>query len=360
MILRKKKDNFMKERYIEGATRMAKLILERRDELKSKDGAALVFPHSSVDGDCVGSACAVASVLRFLGVSAWVSMPEELPDNMSFLGVEDLLFYPTEEFTCGDLLINGKHYDLAFSVDCSEGHRMGDNNCKLFELYDDALDIDHHEVLHLSSDLKWIDPGSSSACEMVWYVLVKISELIGKPVSEVVDVRTAKCLMAGIVTDTGRFTYTNTKPETLEAAGALMDLGGNITEVCYNLFDMKTPEEFSITSAACYEARFCLDGKLALAVVPEQMFRKYNAGKDALAGVAEKLRDVGGVEFSCVLREIDGSIRANLRSKSEFDCSEFAEKYGGGGHKRAAGFRVTGRDINDLAGEIISEASKYL
>lgn len=351
----------MKERYVEGATRMAKLILRKADELKSGDGAALVFPHRSVDGDCIGSACAVASILRFLGANAWVCMPEELPDNMDFLGVEDLLFYPTEDFAEGDLMVNGKHYDLAFSVDCSEGHRMGDVNGKIFELYSDALDIDHHEVLHLSSDLKWIDPGSSSTCEMVWYIIQAISEQMGTPVNKIVDARVANCIMAGIVTDTGRFTYSNTRPETLEAAGAIMELGGDITDVSYNLFDMKTPEEFAISTAACSEAKFCCGGKLAIAVVPADMFTRFNARHDALAGVVEKLRDVGGVEFSCVLREVSpGTIRANLRSKTDFDCSEFAEKYGGGGHKRAAGFNVKDKDINALAEEVISEASKYL
>lgn len=358
---RTKKDNFMKERYVEGATRMAKLILNKADELKSRDGAALVFPHRSVDGDCIGAACAVADLLRFLGANAWVCMPEELPDNMDFLGVNDLLFYPSEDFAEGDLMVNGKHYDLAFSVDCSEGHRMGETNGKIFELYADSLDIDHHEVLHLSSDLKWIDPGSSSTCEMVWYTIQALSGLMDKPVNEIVDVRTAKCIMAGLVTDTGRFTYSNTKPETLEAAGAVMGLGGDITEVSYNLFDMKTPEEFAISTAACSGARFCCGGKLAITVVPADMFTRFNARHDALAGVVEKLRDVGGVEFSCVLREVSpGTVRANLRSKTDFDCSEFAEKYGGGGHKRAAGFNVQDRDINELANEIISEASKYL
>ena len=222
----------MKERYFEGASRMARLIIAKAEELKKNDGAVLVFPHKSVDGDCIGSSCAVTS-------------------NMGFLNVEDLLFYPSEDFADGDLLVNGKHYDQPFSVDCTEGHRMGDTNCRIFEIYEDALDIDHHEVTDLATENKWIDPGSSSACEMVFYTAVRISEILGKTLKDVIDTRCAKCLMAGIVTDTGRFTYTNTRPETLESAGSLMELGGDITDVCYNLFDLKTPSEFAISSAAC-------------------------------------------------------------------------------------------------------------
>ena len=350
----------MKDLYLEGAGRLARLIVDKAEELKRHDGAVLVFPHKSVDGDCVGSSAATVSLFRKLGANAWVCMPEELPDNMAFLQVEDLLFYPSEDFGNTSMSVNGKHYDLAFSVDCTEGHRMGDN-CRIFEIYEDALDIDHHEVTHLEGPLKWIEPHASSACEMVFYVACEIARIRGVPLSEIIDPRCAKCLMAGIVTDTGRFTYTNTRPETLESAGVLMELGGDITEVCYNLFDLKTPSEFAISSAACSSAQFYCDGKLAIVKVTTEMFTRYNAGHDEISDVVSRLRDVGGVEFACVLRETDpDTIRGNLRSKTDFDCSEFAEKYGGGGHKRAAGFTVKGRDIDDLASEIIGEASKYL
>lgn len=351
----------MKERYFEGASRMAKLIIAKVEELKKNDGAVLVFPHKSVDGDCIGSSCAVTSILRMLGVNAWVCMPEELPSNMGFLNVEDLLFYPSEDFADGDLLVNGKHYDQPFSVDCTEGHRMGDTNCRIFEIYEDALDIDHHEVTDLATENKWIDPGSSSACEMVFYTAVRISEILGKTLKDVIDTRCAKCLMAGIVTDTGRFTYTNTRPETLESAGSLMELGGDITEVCYNLFDLKTPSEFAISSAACSSAEFFCEGRLAIVKVTTEMFNKHGANHDEISDVVSRLRDVGGVEFACVLREVgNDTIRGNLRSKTSFDCSVFAEQYGGGGHKRAAGFSIKGRQIDELADEIIKEASKFL
>ena len=350
----------MKNIYLEGASRMAGLIIDEAEKLRKSDGAVLVFPHKSVDGDCIGSSCAVASVFRSLGANAWVCMPEKIPNNMSFLGVDDLLFYPPEDFLQGDMLVNGKHYETAFSVDCTEGHRMGGNG-KIFEYYEDAYDIDHHEVTHLSDPLKWIEPKASSACEMVFYVISQIARIKGVELSLLMDQRCAGCLMAGIVTDTGRFTYTNTRPETLETAGVLMEHGGDITKVCYNLFDMKTPEEFAISSAACSSAMFYCNGRLAIVKVPQRMFKQYNAGSDDISDVVSRLRDIGGVEFACVLRETEnGTVRGNLRSKTEFDCSEFAERFGGGGHKRAAGFTVEGIDIDELCDQIIREASAFL
>lgn len=350
----------MKERYEEGAGRLAGLIEAKARELKAAGETILIFPHKSVDGDCIGSSCALAGIFRNLGARAWVAMPELLPDNMSFLGVEDLLFYPPDDFLKTDMKIDGSFCSSAFSVDCSEGHRMGPNS-DLFDSFEEAFDIDHHEVTNLRSPIKWIDPGASSACEMVFYVAIKLANLMGVELSEVIDKRTACCLMAGVVTDTGRFTYTNTKPETLETAGLLMQLGGDITEVCYNLFDMKTQAELKISGLSCLKARFEYGGRLAITVVTSDMFEECGAGTDDIAEVVSRLRDVKGVDFACVLRETGGGlIRGNLRSKSEFDCAAFASNYGGGGHKHAAGFTASGRDIHELAEEIITKAGELL
>lgn len=346
--------------YSEGATRIANLICQKAEELKNKNEAVLIFPHRSVDGDCIGSSCALAGYFRKLGANAWVCMPEKLPDDMTFLGVEDLLFYPEEDFAKGDLMVNGFKYSTAFSVDCTEGHRMGSNQ-EIFEVYEEALDVDHHEVTHLGTPLKWIEPQASSACEMVFYVGQMIASVKSVELGEVIDKRIACCLMAGIVTDTGRFTYSNTRPETLDCAGKLMTLGGDISEVCYMLFDRKTSAAMKITSAALSEAEFMCDGKLAISIITTDMFTKYGAGTDDVAEVVSRLRDVAGVAFACVLRETgDGAIRANLRSKGEFNCCEFAARFDGGGHKNASGFTVKNEDIHDLASRIVREASAIL
>ena len=84
----------MNEIYEEGAYRTAGNILDLASRIKETDGSVLVFIHKSVDGDCVGSGCATAEILRRLGVTAYVAMPEPLPFSMGFLDVEDMLFYP--------------------------------------------------------------------------------------------------------------------------------------------------------------------------------------------------------------------------------------------------------------------------
>ena len=199
----------------------------------------------------------------------------------------------------------------------------------------------------------WIDPDASSACELVYYVVCSTAKLLGKPVSVLADNLAASCLMAGIVTDTGRFTYKNTHPETLIAAGELMSLGGDISSVCYNLFDLKKLSKFRLSAAARSNAEFLAGGKFVISVVPYSMFKEFGAGSDGVDDVVSALRDVDGVEVAIVLRELEnGEIRANIRSNDSFNSAEFAEIYGGGGHLRAAGFTVRDRKIDSLSEEV--------
>ena len=110
----------VKELYADEALRIGSVMLEMSEEVKEADGAVLVFLHKSVDGDCVGSACAAVSMFRYMGVPAKVAMPEKLPDNMAFLGVDDLLAH-IEDPSAADIMIDGKKVVKVMSVDCTEG-----------------------------------------------------------------------------------------------------------------------------------------------------------------------------------------------------------------------------------------------
>lgn len=355
-------ENYM-SRYADGAANIASRIFETALKLKENEECILVFPHKSVDGDCIGSSCATVSLFRALGVKAWVLMPEQLPENMAFLSVDDLLYYPQEDFR-EDMPVCGYRIGAAMSVDCSEGHRMG-SNADLFDSLvstrGNTMSIDHHEVTHLRDDYKWIEPKAASASELVFYAALSLADKLGRPAEALLDSRAAQCILTGIVTDTGRFTYSNTSPETLISAGKLMEMGGNISEICYNLFDRKKPSQFMISNRACVDAELLCGGRLAIAVVTYDMFEKYGASSDDIADVVSRLRDIDGVDLAVVLREAEGGVvRGNLRSTEAVDCSALAGEYGGGGHKRAAGFTVKDRKIEEIRLEVIKKADDLL
>lgn len=356
--LPEKRETQMRERYKEGSLRSAKNLLSIIEKTKTNDEAVLVFLHRNVDGDCIGSASGICSILRSFGVDAYVAIPEQLPENMKFLGIEDLFFQPdgdnhlAEEFTTSGTLA-GKKIGAAVSCDISDSSRMGSCGV-IFDSVEPKIIIDHHASVTARSDNLWIDPDASSASEMVFYVAQQITELTGRELKDILKPNAAKAVLSGIVTDTGRFTFKNTRPETLEAAGHLIELGGDISEVCYNLFDRKTKQKFLLSAEARSETQFYYDDKFAMTVVPYDLFKRFNAGPDGVDDVVSAMRDIDGVELAIVLRELEnGEIRGNIRSQEYFDCSKFAEGFGGGGHVRAAGFTVKNGNIYEIAGEIV-------
>ena len=354
----------MRERYKEGSLRTAKNILSVIEKAKDNNEVILVFPHRSVDGDCIGSSTGIASIVRSLGVDAYVAIPEELPENMGFLGIDEYLIQPdsgsekaTELNSKGT--VNGKKPGAVIATDISESSRMGICGA-IFDSVDTKITIDHHASVTTRSDNMWIDPDSSSASEMVFYVAEQVALLTGKELKDILAPNAVKAVLAGLVTDTGRFTFKNTRPETLETSGALMDLGGNISEICYNLFDRKSKPKFRLSAKARSEVKFYCDDKFALTVVPYEQFKEFGAGPDGVDDVVSAMRDIDGVELAIVLRELEnGDVRGNIRSQEYFDCCKFAEGFGGGGHVRAAGFNAKG-DINEIANEVIKRVQDIL
>ncbi len=355
----------MRERYKEGSARSAGNILSVIEKARAANEMILIFLHRSVDGDCVGSASGICSMIRSLGADAYVAMPEALPENMKFLEIDDFFFHPAAESDLSDEYsssgtIAGKKVGAAIAADISEPSRMGICGV-IFDSIENRIVIDHHASVTARSDNMWIDPDASSASEMVFYVAEQIAAMTGKEIKDILAPNAAKAVLAGIVTDTGRFTFKNTRPETLETAGLLIELGGDISEVCYNLFDRKTKQKFLLSAKARSEVRFYYGDKFALTVVPYSQFVEYNAGPDGVDDVVSAMRDIDGVELAIVLRGLEsGEIRGNIRSQDYFDCSKFAEGFGGGGHVRAAGFTARNADIFALAEEIVAKVSESI
>lgn len=355
----------MKNKYVNDANRQANNFINLANKAKENNSLILVFVHRSVDGDCVGSACGTVDFLRHLGAKAYVAMPEELPENMEFMEIDDYLFFPfgdnemAEEFKSNNS-IGGSKYDISIAVDCSAGFRMGPCG-EIFDSCEETYVIDHHASVEARGDNLWIDPDASSASELCYYNVCAAAQILGKPVSELLSKTGAKAFLTGMVTDTGRFSYTNVNSETLIASGELMELGGTINDVCYNLFDRTKRCSFQVSSEARLRTEFYKDNRIALTTVPREIFEKYGAGDDAVDEVSSKLRDIDGVDVAIVIRELkDGSVRVNLRSTENFDSRVLAEAFNGGGHVRASGISIKDAKIEDIKEKILEEAYKQL
>lgn len=330
-------------------TSIAKKFIE---ELDSHGQNILIFVHKSIDGDCIGSACGLSEVLRSLGYESKVLICEDIPSYMDYLDFDGFILRADKEEISAPT--------LAIATDCAAGSRMGVAG-DLFENCENKLIVDHHATVTNDGDNRWVVPSASSTSELMFYLCTEMSALKNVDYRKIITKKAAMFFLTGIITDTGRFSYSNTNPETLNVSSELMRLGGEIAPVMYNCYDRKKQCELKISGIACSTARFDLDGKIASTVVTGEMFDMCGAGRDDIAEVVSRLRDVEGVEVAIVLREAeDGKIRVNLRSNENFDSSEFASSYKGGGHKRAAGCTVEDRDINELREEMVEKAIKLL
>ena len=223
-----------------------------------------------------------------------------------------------------------------------------------------CLVIDHHISSGLSAGLRYVDPKAAAAAELVLEIIHILEKMTGK---KLLDAEVSNCLMVGLQSDTGRFSYQNTTPKTFRAAAELLENGANVYINAYNLYDVTNVERMRLTSLALSSAKFYFGGRLALTLVTQDMIRECKASEDASDGLAASLRDIKGVIVSFAVRETsDGEIRVNIRSHDPFDSAAFAAGFNGGGHHRAAGFSIFDMSILDVSkliiekvGEVISE-----
>ena len=292
----------------------------------------LVFTHIHMDGDTFGAAVAFADAMREIGRDAWVVTGEPPQRTLELINAP----YVVDADTAARLVGGGGDGDdgsppyLAVAMDFSDTERL-EGREGLFREARETLSIDHHSVSKPACDYNCGVPGAAATSEVVYNLL----RLAGLPVTE----RVATALYVGIVTDTGRFQYTNTTPETHRIAAELLEAGADFGAAYRCIYQSVKAEKLFVQSAMLSTLDIFADGRAAMAFVRAETLDRLGAGEDETDGMSEVLRGIIGVEVSAFLKELpDGKIKASMRSKDWLDVAALAAEFGGGGHTRAAGF----------------------
>jgi phosphoesterase RecJ-like protein len=170
----------------------------------------------------------------------------------------------------------------------------------------------------------------------------------------------ATCLYTAVSTDTGSFMYFNTTADTHLIAAELINNGADTDGLRENFFEGVSLKRFKLTKYAYQEVNFACDNLLAWIKIPYSFIREIGAKEEETEGVVGHIRNIKDVEVALLLKEReDGKIKGSLRSKKMIDVSKIAEIFGGGGHKRAAGFELSGT-LEEAEEIIISELKKEL
>lgn len=292
-----------------------------------------VSGHINPDGDCIAACLGLVTYILDTYPEKKVDiLLEPISDKFHFLKHSDKILQkkPIEE-----------PYDLYFVMDCSDQGRLGDFQ-KYFEEAAFKICVDHHISNPGFGDLTFIDADASSTCEILYDIFDE----------KKISFDTAQCLYLGIVHDTGVFKHSSTTRKVMEIAGALIDKGVRPDFIIDETFYKKTYIQNQILGRALMESILLMEGKIIFSAIKKKDMDFYGIESGDLDGVIDQLRVTEGVECALFLYEkTEGQFKVSLRSNGKVDVRKIAEKFGGGGHVRAAGCTVDG-NVRDIVNNI--------
>ena len=304
-----------------------------------------VAGHLNPDGDSLGCTLTMCSLLERLGKTAYAYASPAIGT--------DLLFLPGLEKIHLNELPPTPKFDTVILLECSDRKRGGDLE-KVLNNARTIINIDHHLVSDAYGHINHIDSSASSTAEII-FQLFEASEDNWLPTPE-----EATCLYTGLVTDTGRFLHTNTTAEALRVASALVALGADVNKINQVIYFTKSYTELKLLGRALEKMNLLFQNKYSEIILTLEDFEPLNAVPSQTQGIVSQPTMIPGVEISALLKEEPDKISVNLRSRNKIDVSAIAQAFGGGGHARAAGFKVTGKTITEVAKALQKEVKKAL
>ncbi|MDD6173821.1 MAG: bifunctional oligoribonuclease/PAP phosphatase NrnA [Elusimicrobia bacterium] len=304
-----------------------------------------VAGHQNPDGDSLGSTLAVCSYLRRMG-------KEVYPFSSDRPG-EDLFFMPGIDTVNFSVLPDEFDFDTMILLECSDKNRGG-NLEPLFNTVKTVINIDHHITGENYGTVNYINAKASSTAE----IITEFFEYVKTDITP----DEATCLYTGLVTDTGRFLHSNTGAESLRVGAVLLAHGADIQKVNTVIYNTKPYKELKLLGRALEKLNLLNSGTFAEITLAARDFELLGVDPRHTQGIVSQPIMIPSVEVSVLLREEPGRIAVNLRSKGRIDVSKIAVLFGGGGHARAAGFKVEGAKLEEiktrLTASVIKEISK--
>ncbi|MBO6133739.1 MAG: bifunctional oligoribonuclease/PAP phosphatase NrnA [Lachnospiraceae bacterium] len=284
--------------------------------------------HIRPDGDSVGASLGLYNYLKKVYPDKEISIFLEHPSsNFDFLkGFQDIACLKDDEpYT--------ESFDLFFALDLGDMERLG-KAASLFKGAKVTVCVDHHISNTGFAMHDYIEPEASSTAELV-FTLFDESKL---------DRDIAECIYAGIIHDTGVFRFSNTGIRTLSIVQKLIATGIDFPWIIQHTFYEKTYIQNLLLGRALIESMKFMDGLCIASVVNRRMMNFYGAKAEDLDGIVNQLILTKGVECAVFLHETDPlCFKVSLRSNSDrIDVARIAKTFNGGGHKRAAGFTMSG------------------
>ncbi len=304
--------------------------------------------HVNPDGDGLGSEVAMVHLLRGLGVEAIITNPTPTPERFAFL-FADLPGVDRSHQAVKEL----RRADAILVLDIADLSRLG----MLGETVRDAGVpvgcIDHHTGAGvLPAGPRYVDATAAATGELIHRLATELGWTI-TPAA-------ARAMYVALVTDTGGFRFSNTRPATLRCAADLLERGVDTEQVYVQVYASAPVGRPRLLVEVLQTLVVEDDVGLAWVTVPPGALERHDVDPDDLDGIVEHARSVRGVRLALLFREVSGGrTKVSFRSVGGVDVAALARRYGGGGHTKAAGVAIVG-SLGEVQTTILTDARAYL
>jgi phosphoesterase RecJ-like protein len=304
--------------------------------------------HVNPDGDGLGSEAGLLHFLRARGVDAVVTNPTPTPPRFAFL-FDDL---PGADRTA-EAVKELRRADVIVVLDISDLGRLGMLSETVRTRGVPVACIDHHvSEGELPAGPRYVDPAAAATGELI----LELAEANDWPITEAA----ARGLYVAILTDTGGFRFSNTRPQTLRVAADLLEAGVDPEEIYLEVYARAPEGRPRLFAEALQTLVVEPEYGLAWVTVPPGAIERLKVTSDDLDGVVEFPRSIEGVRLALLFREVSqGRVKVSLRSVGDVDVAEFAKPFGGGGHRKAAGLLMSG-SLAEVQATVLGAARAWL
>lgn len=300
-----------------------KTDLNKIAEIIKSNKTFAIYSHVHTDIDAVGSSLALKLGLESMGKIAHVFIDSQLPENAYILKDAKLINNEKQ-----------KEYDVAVVLDLSDESRLGRLRYKYRKNVKTTICVDHHMDPQDFCKFAYINSNVSSTCENIYQLLKLLQVNLTQEI--------CKCLIGGILTDTGCLKFSSAYPSTFRIVADMLEQGGFLMdEITYPLFNSKKINEYELWKLSINKTELIFDNQVAIIVLSQSDFKNTGTSMKDTKGLTDNALLLESVKIVVLLsQDDDGVYYLSIRTKSPYSAKNIAEDFGGGGHLKAAGCKI--------------------
>lgn len=288
----------------------------------------LLVPHQNTDADALGSVTAFMEFLTSLDKNYQGFCATEISPKLFFL--------PNSEKFTSDEKVLEENFDLIIIFDTGSPDYAGlEKYLETTESF--IINIDHHPTNTLYGNLNLVNTGACSTTEIL-YDFFSVNKIK-------INHKMASSLLAGIITDTDRFQNSNTTSKTIQTTSELLEYGANLSQIQKNLYTNKSIQSLKMWGIILSRLTKKDEYSFAYTYIKQKDLIESGATAEDIENIGNFMNSISDVRIRLILKEDnDGFVKGSFRGSNDenVDVAKYAKKLGGGGHKKAAGFKIKG------------------